>query len=769
MSWLLIAVLTAFIASPLAPVVHGATKKYASYILATVPGALFLYFLTFLGSVSAGEVTRTSLPWLGSLGVNLSLYVDGLSLLFSLLITGIGTLIIIYAGSYLKGRKHLGRLYAFLLLFMGSMLGVVLSDNMIALFVFWELTSLSSYLLIGFNHRSLDSRKAALQALLVTGAGGLVLLFGLIMLGQLSGTYELSELREYTGPLTTTLVVLILAGAFTKSAQFPFHFWLPNAMEAPTPVSAYLHSATMVKAGIYLIARFTPVFEGMYSWHMLVTVAGLLTMLIGAYLSLKQSDLKKILAYTTVSSLGIIVFLLGLGTPEAITAACIYLVAHALYKGALFMVAGTIDHETGTREVTALAGLKKVMPFTGIAALLAGLSMAGLPPFAGFVGKEILYQAVFDFPVSPYILVTLCIAANAALTAAVLVVVAGPFWGPVVRAPKTPHEAPAPLWAGAALLGLLGLASAVLLVPLARYIIGPMASSIAGIDVPVKLVLWHGFGAPLLFSIITILLGVAIFLVSKPIRESKLFSLLDDLGPERWYAWSLAGLINFSRLQTRLIQSGYLRHYLLVIILSTILLIGYLLAVDIYSGVNPMAGIFSRIQAAYIHEIILSFIVIAGVLTVINSKSRLGAVAALGVVGYGMALIFILFAAPDLAMTQFSIETLSVILFIFVLYKLPSFSNFSTRFVRARDLTVATAFGALMASLVLIVTKEPLEPMLAPFFAENSYVLAHGRNVVNVILVDFRALDTLGEIVVIAVAAIGVHALLRLRITKEEN
>ncbi|MBI2088067.1 MAG: NADH-quinone oxidoreductase subunit L, partial [Deltaproteobacteria bacterium] len=370
---MLFAVLSGFAAALLAPWIDRVGRGRTGWIIAVLPATLFAYFATFVASIRNGEVIRQSHAWIPSLGIDLSFTADGLSVLFALLISGIGALVVVYAGGYLAGHPQLGRFFSYLLLFMSAMLGLVLADNVIALFVFWELTTLSSYLLIGFDHEREAARSAALKSLLVTGIGGLALLAGLILLAQAGGSPELSALAKHgdairSHPLYAPILALILAGAFTKSAQVPFHFWLPAAMEAPTPVSAYLHSATMVKAGVYLLARLNPVLGGTDPWLFTVTTTGAVTMVVGAWMALQRTDLKLILAYSTVSALGVLTMLLGLGTPLAIKAASVFLLGHALYKGALFLIAGAVDHETGTRSFDRLGGLKKAMPLTALAA-----------------------------------------------------------------------------------------------------------------------------------------------------------------------------------------------------------------------------------------------------------------------------------------------------------------------------------------------------------------------------------------------------------------
>ncbi|HEU5462661.1 MAG TPA: proton-conducting transporter membrane subunit, partial [Candidatus Binatia bacterium] len=431
---MLLIILSGFVVAIFAPWVYRFTGDARGWLFALVPAGLTIYFANFVPAISAGEVMTFSHEWSPSLGLTLSFLVDGLSLLFALLISGIGALILIYAGSYLAGHPHLGRFYAFILLFMASMLGLVLCDNLLVLFVFWELTSISSYFLIGFDHEREAARAAALQALLVTGGGSLALLAGILLLGLAGGSLEVSALLANAevvraSNLYVPIVLLVLAGAFTKSAQVPFHFWLPGAMEAPTPVSAYLHSATMVKAGVYLLARLSPVLGGTELWLHTLSAVGAVTMVTGAYLALRQTDLKLILAYLTVSALGILILFLGIGTTQAIAAAMVFLLAHALYKGALFLVAGIVDHETGTRDVNKLGGLRSAMPITAMAAGLAALSLAALPPTLGFIGKEMLLEATLAANGAGPILTVALVLASIIFVATAGIVGVRPFFG----------------------------------------------------------------------------------------------------------------------------------------------------------------------------------------------------------------------------------------------------------------------------------------------------------------------------------------------------
>lgn len=753
--------LAGFLLAVAAPWVSRVLPRHGGWVLAAYPAVVVALLTALLPRVIAGERVVERISWVPGLNVSLSLALDGLSLLFALIIAGIGAVVLIYGGGYLGGHRDLGKFFASILAFMASMVGVVLSDNLLALFVFWELTSLTSYLLIGFDHHREQARKAALQALLVTGGGGLALLAGVVLLAGAGGSWEISALLAGAGavqahPAYGAVLVLVLLGAFTKSAQFPFHFWLPNAMEAPTPVSAYLHSATMVKAGVYLLARLAPVLGGTELWTGLVTGFGGLTMVVGALMALSRRDLKQLLAYTTVSSLGLLTLLLGLDTRGAAVAMVAFLLVHALYKGALFLVAGAVDHGTGTRDVTELGGLRGVMPVTFLAAGLAALSMAGVPPLFGFLGKELVYEAGLQAPAA-MVVTTAMVVANVCMVAVAALVAWSPFFGARRWPGATPHEAPLSLLLGPVALSLLGLGAGVVSGPLTG-VLGAAATAVHGSDVTVTLGLWHGFNPALLLSAATLVLGAVAYRLRDPLRRAgRELRSLATVGPDRWYDVSLRGMVWVAKTQTRILQNGYLRYYLLTVLGVTVGLAGYTLLQTI-SGPLPLE--FTDIR---LHEAAVAAVILGGALGAARAATRLAAVAALGVVGFGMALLFVMFGAPDLAMTQFSVETLMVVLFVLVVYRLPQFNRFSGGASRIRDMVVAGAAGALMAALVLVVTSVPLESRLAPYFAEASVPLAKGRNVVNVILVDFRAMDTLGEITVLAVAAMGVVALLRLR------
>ena len=725
-------------------------------LLALIPAALTGYFMYALWSVGINGPFSVTGTWAPALNLSLSFRFDGLSTLFAILIAGVGTLIVIYAGKYLEHHPYAGRFHVALFAFMGSMLGVVLSDNVIVLFVFWELTGFTSYLLIGFEHDRPEARRAATQALLVTGGGGLALLAAGLLLVNARGTSLLSDLAgggSLAGhPLYGGIVVLMLLAAFTKSAQFPFHFWLPNAMQAPTPVSAYLHSATMVKAGVYLVARMTPLLGGTTVWTGTIAVVATLTMTIAALRALVETDLKRVLAYSTISALGILMLLFGVGTPQAVTAGFAYLLAHACYKGAFFLVAGAVEHETGTRDVALLGGLRRAMPFTALGAALAAGSMAGIPLFGGFIAKEQFYDslAASGLPgIWSGVLVSLAVAASMCLGAAALIAGIAPFRGGATPTPAH-HDAPPSLWLGPLILGALGVMVGVM-PALAAAPIALAGESVTGTRSTVVLALWHGVTATLLLSALTLAGSVALFTA-----RARLWRLRwpHALNAEQLYTFTLAGLDALSRRIAPALQSASLRSYALTVVVTAIALV--IIALTTGRALPTPR----RWTPILFHEAALAALIVAGALSATFARSSMAAALSLGTVGYGVAVMYGLLGAPDLAMTQFAVETLTVVIFVLVFYRLRGFGDLSSRFVKSRDAIVAVTAGALVTTLVLFVGASGTTSRLAAYFADAAPRLAHGLNVVNVILVDFRGFDTLGETTVLVTVAIGVRALL---------
>ncbi|MBP1870405.1 multicomponent Na+:H+ antiporter subunit A [Ensifer adhaerens] len=761
----LLALSLPFVGALVAPLLTRLLGHNAAWILALFPAAIVLHFTRFLPEVSRGEIVTGGYEWIPSFNVSFSWLIDGLSLTFVLLIAGIGTLIVLYSGGYLKGHPQQGRFFSFILMFMGSMLGLVVSDSFLMLFVFWELTSITSFLLIGFDHSREAARRAALQALVVTGGGGLFLLAGLLVIWNVTGVTQLSLLVSFgsemrASPFYLAALLLVLGGAFTKSAQFPFHFWLPNAMEAPTPVSAYLHSATMVKAGVYLLMRLNPVLGGTPEWQILLPLFGGATLVIGAVLACRQTDLKLMLAYTTMASLGLLVMLTGIGFPHAIEAAALYLVAHSLFKGALFMVAGIIDHETGTRDVTKLGGLRSAMPLTFVIALAAALSMGGLPPFFGFLAKEEIYYALASLDRRAMVFAALAILGNALMFAVAFAIALKPFVGAKTETPKSAHEAPVLLWLGPALLAAKGL-SAALLSGLAHELVStPMATAIAGERRQVTISIVPHIGVPLALSCVTIALGVIFYLNLARLRAF-IATILSDIGwgPDRGFDQFMRGLVRFSVALTRRLQSGRLDVYMTV---TFILVAAVLLGAPLYYGELPRAPFFAA--DVPLHELAIMAIAVIGLFAVVLASDRLTAIVSLGIQGFAVAVIFLLYGAPDLAFTQFMIETLSVVVLALVMTRLRlAPSDHRPLVQKVPDLTIALACGIGFGLMLLKVTGVPFDASLTDFFNLYSKTIAHGANVVNVIIVDFRGTDTLGEIAVVMVTGLAILSLVRLR------
>lgn len=749
----------------------GLLRDRFSALYALLPAGLFVYFLNFLPTIQAGRIIRFHYSWVPSLGIDFDFKVDGLSLLFSLLITGVGALIFLYASAYMKGHPFAHRFYAYLSVFMAAMLGLVLSDNLLLVFLFWELTSISSFFLIGFNNEEAASRKSAMLALIITGGGGYLLLAGFILIGHAGGTLSLHELTRSGGSLQThalypLMAILLFAGAFTKSAQFPFHFWLPGAMKAPTPVSAYLHSATMVKAGIYLLARFSPILGGVALWQYTLLAAGGITMLYGAIHALFRVDLKGILAYSTISALGMLVFLLGIGTNYALIAAATFILVHALYKAALFLITGILDHETGTRDITKLTGLGSVMVPVFVAGILAALSSAGMPLTFGFIGKDLIYEATLHATVlHPMLLTGIALLTNILLVYAGFLAGIRPFTGKLPDTYKNLHLPAKRLWMTPLLLGIFGLFFGIFPDIPGFILLKHTAISMQPGAVIAPLKIWHGLNTVLLLSGITLVAGILIYLILKPSEKKLEFvDSFKHMAPETFF-YAIAGKAKKLAFRyTRMLHNGYLRFYLRTIIIFLTLLVGYRLLRDV-----PLAIDTSRLSAIRLYEVVFFCIMVITIFITVFSLSRLTAIIGMSVIGYCICLIFVFYGAPDLAMTQFTIDTLTVVLFVLVLFKLPSFMKLTNNKVKIRDGIISLSFGVLIALIALQAFNISVDKNVSHYYAENAYKLARGKNVVNVILVDFRGTDTMVEIIVLTIAGLGVYSLLKLNVHPDEK
>ena len=763
-----------FVAAALAPLVHRIARPFAGWVLALVPAGLFLLLLTLVEQVVAGGVIAARIGWVPAFDLELSFLVDGLSLTFALTISGIGTLIVLYSGAYLRGHPHLGRFFAFLLAFMGAMLGLVLSDNMLALFMFWELTSVTSFLLIGFDHTRQASRRGAIQALVITNIGGMALLIGAILVYQLTGGWDMSavgdEIRD--SAFYGLVLAAFLAAAFTKSAQVPFHFWLPNAMEAPTPVSAFLHSATMVQGGVYLLARTTPWLGGTQAWTLILVCLGGATLLWGAIGALRQTDLKQMLAQTTIASLGLSVLLLGLGTEAAIAAMLLYFVAHALYKAGLFMVAGAVDHEAGTRDITVLGGLADSMPVTFIAAALASLAMIGLPLTLGYFAKEEMYLGLLSWQWPDIGVLAVLLAGNAMLAGIAMLILVKPFLGPVLPTPKPAHEAPIAMLVGPVVLGAASIVAAVMPDWLGHTLLEPGTLAILREEVSSHLSLAINPASPILWlSLATWALGYLVYRQAAAMRTlARRFEAALGWTADTVFDSVMFGLIRFSGVVTRLLHHGRLELYLVTVFAALALaLIVPLVALGGYNVLLPTAELGNWSAKLSWPELApyewgVVALAVVGLTAVLLAPNRLIAIVALGIQGTAVALVFLLFGAPDLAFTQFMVEILSVVILALVMTRL----RLDERDHRpledlARDGTLALVCGAGVSLLLMVVLSGTLDTRLSDLFTATSVPIAHGHNIVNVILVDYRGFDTLGEISVVMAAGIAITALLRRR------
>lgn len=737
--------------------------RRGAWIAALVPAATIAWLATQLGAVADGRPATAHVDWLPALGVSLDLRLDGLAALMVVLVSGIGVLVLAYAARYLPAEgPGVGRLVGLLVLFSGAMVGLVLSDDLLVLYGFWELTSVTSFLLIGNDHRHADARAAALHALLVTGAGALAMLGGFLLLGHEAGTYRISEIvaSPPTGGVVGVALALILLGAFTKSAQYPFHSWLPGAMVAPTPVSAYLHSATMVKAGVYLVARLSPAFAGAIPWWRPVVVGvGLVTLVAGGLRALRQHDLKVLLAHGTVSQLGLLVAVFGIGTPEAVAAGSAMLLAHGAFKAANFLVVGIVDHQFGTRDLRRLPRLDRSWAPTAVAAVVGAASMAGLPLALGFVAKESVIEAFLYAGASrAWAVAVVAVVAGSALTAAYSARFA---WGALGRGSTSPVDVvpadvrPAPSFVAPALV-LTAATVAFGLVP------GPLDRLVGA-----HLALWHGFNAALGLSAVAIGTGAVLFAFRRPVgRALATGRRLPDGGGA--YVGVLRGLNVLADRVTAIAQPGSLPVYAGVILFTAA-------ALPLWALTRGAAwpGWPELVETpAHIPVVV---VLLGAALAASIVRRRFSAALFLGVAGYAMAALFVVQGAPDLALTQVAIETLSTVLFVLVLRRLPDrfgwagghgdvdHPNDSVMSTRRRAIRVGVAVAVAASIFVLaMVMAGPEHPTpTSDRMVATAEPDGHGRNVVNVILVDFRGFDTLGEIFVLASAAIGTVALAR--------
>ncbi len=733
-----------------------------AWCMAIACAAVFAWGLTLIGTIAAGDALKVSVPWVPAFNVEFAFHIDGLALLFLLLVTGIGTLIGVYTGAYFRGDARLPRLILMLMAFTAAMLGVVLADDVVLLFIFWELTTVTSFLLVGFDREKASARRAALQALWITAAGGLLLLIGLLLLADVTDTRLLSEIIaagtvDIGNPQAAWALALVLCGAFTKSAQMPFHFWLPGAMSAPTPVSAFLHSATMVKAGIYLLARVQPAFGEHDVWFYTLTCVGAVTAVWASMMALRQQDAKLMLAWTTVMALGILTLFLGSNERIAVLAAMTFLVVHAFYKCAMFLVIGNVDHGTGTRQLDRLGGLFKALPVTGTVALAAGFSMAGFPPFLGFIGKELKYEGALAIAEEPLLIAMAALAANAMMVAVALTLVRGVFFGGQVNSPRQPHEAPMGMWFPPLVLAVGGLVAGIFPEHLLGGLVQAATSGVLAKETEVKLALWHGVNLPLMMSVLTVILGVLLH-----VNRVRVHGLLDrlvatlpftlDMGWDRF----LHALDRVAAAVVKRIQTGRLGHYLMVTFVTVVVAGGAALATtQTWSAQSQQAALTPVVVT------IVLLMMYAALVTAV-SESRMLSIGALGLVGAGAALVYFWYGAIDVAITQLLVETLFVVLIAAVLSKLPRLSgdDHTNRRTRIWHGALAMCTGAVIGLATWLVATRSTDHAVARFYESASLPEAYGANVVNVILVDFRALDTLGEVAVVVTAALAVVAVL---------
>ncbi len=753
-----------FLGALLPGLMYQAGRQSCAMATFVVTLSALIGLMTHLPTVLAGEVVQARLEWLPALGLNVNFFIDGLGFFFAALILGIGLLIIIYGRYYLAREDNMGEFFTYLLLFQGAMVGIVLSDNILMLLIFWELTSLSSFLLIGYWKHLEAGRQGARMALTVTGMGGLAMIGGMLLLGNIAGSYDLTVILEkreaiQASPLYMPALILILLGCFTKSAQFPFHFWLPHAMAAPTPVSAYLHSATMVKAGIFLMARMWPVLSGTEAWFIIVTGAGLVTMVVGAVIALFKDDLKGLLAFSTVSHLGLITMLLGTGTAYGALVAIFHILNHATFKAALFMTAGIVDHEAGTRDIKRLGGLRSLMPITFVIGTIAALSMAGIPLFNGFVSKEMMLKettktVLFNWPLLVPGLALIGALFSAAYSFRFIV---HTFLGPKRDDyPAKPHDPGFGMWGPPAFLCTL-----VVAIGVAPFIAEPLVMLVTeavignAADMPkAHLKIWHGFNAALWMSVAAVLGGLILLALYN--SAARAWALAGPPAAKAVFDAIIHTFVSMAQVITARLHDGALTRYAAIFSVAVVALGAH----AYFSGSSnaPTRGLIPLQPFPVIGWVLL---VVATLVLLVYHNNRMFSLVMMGVVGLIISVGFAYLSAPDLALTQISVEVVTVILLLLALNFLPTETPMeSSRMRRLRDGVIAGVAGLAVTGLIYsILITNPAENIISAYHLENSYRGGGGTNVVNVILVDFRGFDTFGEIIVLGIAALIIYAL----------
>lgn len=763
---------------------------HLGWFVLPIPFVIVSYLFTLIPNIQSGSNIYKPLNFMPKIGMNFDVYIDGLGLLFAILISGIGTLVVLYSIGYLSQDEKLGNFYIYLLMFMAAMLGVVMIDNVLMMYMFWELTSISSFLLIAFWTTKEKSTYGAQKSMLITMFGGFMMLGGFILLGSITESYSIREMIQSSDLIAssgvgTLAVILILFGAFTKSAQFPFYIWLPDAMEAPTPVSAYLHSATMVKAGLYLVARFTPVFMWSTTWVNTILIVGLITLLWASFNAVIKDDMKAVLAFSTVSQLGLIMSLLGVGAlavtagfneeifTVAVIAAVFHIINHATFKGSLFMVTGIIDHQTGTRSIKRLGALLTIMPISFTITLITAFSMAGLPPFNGFLSKELFLEAMFEISQSNVSFLSaisvlfplLAIVGSIFTFVYSMKLLFGVFTGESFDTPKEPSEAPVLMLISPAILASLVVIIGLFPNILSNTIISPAASAILDRQnfVDVSISFWHGITPALLSTILIVLVGAVLYyfrdswaFVYNYIKEAyTLNNLYDQLLKQSTY---------YSNKATQSLSTGFLRTYLLYIF-------GFFVLFNFMTMFRTGLNLdLSDLAPIGIQEVILVFVILVSLGIIMMTKSRMVSIIMLGAVGFSMALFFVFFRAPDLALTQLAIETVTTTLFLVCFYHLPKVSKLpETRQFKLTNFVVAVLVGLVSILIGLSAYSHRIFDSISEYHIEHVYDLAAGKNMVNVILVDFRGYDTVFETVVFAIAGIGIYILMRMTSRRKDD